>query len=299
MFIKDPNETLNYILDFTSELAQDTISTSTWVVPSGITQSGSATIVGRTTQIVLRGGTTGAKYKLVNTIVTAGGNTIEKFFYIYVVESYSEIVDLEKVENLTGIDAADIKIDLVEYVDEYVRSILNRDFHGEQTDTQVIDIENLNDFIVGYDGVRDFVLRRYPVVSVQSVSLNPDPDSITIPATPTILTVGVDYFVNLGAGVITLSDDLEIVAGQRKIEVQYTYGFTEAPPRVKAYANMLLAKILESEPSKNAAGQILSEIEIGRYREKYADIATSLRNKYDTLRTLEEAIIKKYKDWDN
>ena len=299
MFIKDPNETYSYILDYTAELASDTISSSTWVVPSGLTQVGSATITSPITEITLRGGTDGAKYKLVNTIVTAAGNTIEKFFYLYCVESYSSIVDLEKVENLTGIDAGDIKIDLIEYVDEYVRTILNRDFHGEETDTQYIDIENMNDFLVGYDGVREFTLRKYPVVSVESVTLNPDPDSLTTPATPTVLTEGVDYFVNLSAGVIKLSDDLELVAGSRKIEVQYTYGFTEAPARVKAFANMMLAKILESEPTKNSSGQILSEIEIGRYREKYADIVTSLRTKYETLRTMEAAIIQKYKNWDN
>ena len=299
MFIKDPNETYNYILDYTDELRSDTIHTSTWVVPLGLTQVGTPSITGATTEIVLRGGSNGAKFKVVNTIVTHAGNTIEKFFLLYCVESYSSIVDLEKVENLTGIDAGLIKIDLIEYVDEYVRAILNRDFHGEETDTQYIDIENVNDFLAGYDGVRDFALRKYPVVSVESVTLNVDAESLTVPATPTVLTAGIDYFVNLGAGVITLSNDLELVSDIRKIEVKYTYGFIEAPARVKAYANMMLAKILESEPTKNAEGQILSEIEIGRYREKYADIATSLKAKYDTLRVMEEAIIQKYKNWDN
>ena len=38
-FVKDPDEKLDYGFDWANALGSDTISASTWVVPSGITQS--------------------------------------------------------------------------------------------------------------------------------------------------------------------------------------------------------------------------------------------------------------------
>lgn len=71
---KDPDEEFDYPCDWTKFLAQwnDTILTSTWFAPVGITvviTSNTST----TTTIVLAGGTAGTDYAIRNHIVTAGG----------------------------------------------------------------------------------------------------------------------------------------------------------------------------------------------------------------------------------
>jgi len=73
---KDPDSILDWEFNWTSWLAGDTISTSTWVVPSGITKD-SDTKTTITTTIWLSSGTDGTDYELVNRIDTAGGRTKE------------------------------------------------------------------------------------------------------------------------------------------------------------------------------------------------------------------------------
>lgn len=74
---KDPDEVLDYILDWTDRLGTDTVATSTWTVPTGITQnSDSATTT--TTTIWLQGGTEGESYSFVNRVVTAAGRTMDQ-----------------------------------------------------------------------------------------------------------------------------------------------------------------------------------------------------------------------------
>lgn len=72
MPIKDPDAVLDYGLDWTAWLDGDTISTSTWTVPEGITKD-SDTKDTTTTTIWLSGGTDGSSYELTNHIVTAAG----------------------------------------------------------------------------------------------------------------------------------------------------------------------------------------------------------------------------------
>ena len=71
---KDPDDVLDYEVDWSAWLVADTISTSTWTLPAGITKN-SDTNDTTTTTIWLSGGTAGTKYTLVNRIVTAGGRT--------------------------------------------------------------------------------------------------------------------------------------------------------------------------------------------------------------------------------
>ena len=71
-YLKDPDARVDFQADWTDWLAGDTISASTWVVPSGITQySASNTTTSAT--IWLSGGTEGRDYSVVNRITTAGG----------------------------------------------------------------------------------------------------------------------------------------------------------------------------------------------------------------------------------
>jgi len=78
-FTKDPDEVLDYTVDWgTNVLATgETISTSTWTVPSGITKD-SDTKTNTTTVIWLSGGTAGSDYNLANKIVTSASRTFER-----------------------------------------------------------------------------------------------------------------------------------------------------------------------------------------------------------------------------
>lgn len=70
----DPNEVKDYTLNWgTNRLdAGETITTSTWTVPSGITKD-SDTDTDTTTTIWLSGGTAGVSYRLTNHVVTSQG----------------------------------------------------------------------------------------------------------------------------------------------------------------------------------------------------------------------------------
>jgi hypothetical protein len=57
-FEKDPDAVLDYAIDWTDRLGSDTISTSTWTVPSGITKDSDNKTTAKTT-IWLSGGTVG------------------------------------------------------------------------------------------------------------------------------------------------------------------------------------------------------------------------------------------------
>lgn len=74
---KDPDDVLDYQIDWTDLLDGDTIATSTWTVPSGITRD-SDTFSGVLTTIWLSGGTDAQTYVLTNQVVTTGARTIDR-----------------------------------------------------------------------------------------------------------------------------------------------------------------------------------------------------------------------------
>lgn len=83
-YIKDPNAVLDYGFDWSSWLATgETISTSTWVVPTGITKDSDSKTT-TTTTIWLSGGTDGENYDVVNRIVTSAGRTDDRAITIKV-----------------------------------------------------------------------------------------------------------------------------------------------------------------------------------------------------------------------
>ena len=70
-FEKDPQAVLDYKVDWLSWLAAgETIATSTWTVPSGITED-SDTHDDDSATIWLSGGTAGERYTVINHIVTS------------------------------------------------------------------------------------------------------------------------------------------------------------------------------------------------------------------------------------
>ena len=90
-FVKDPQEVLDYQIDWSDWLDTDTISTSAWVVQTGITKDSSSNTT-TTATVWLSGGTNGSRYVITNTITTSDGRTAERSFIIKVSESSSEII---------------------------------------------------------------------------------------------------------------------------------------------------------------------------------------------------------------
>lgn len=74
---KDPDEVLDYQLDWSARLGDDTITTSTWTATVGMTL-GTTTNTTKATTVWLSGGTLNANYDITNQIVTAGGRTMEQ-----------------------------------------------------------------------------------------------------------------------------------------------------------------------------------------------------------------------------
>jgi len=90
---KDEDEVLDYSLNWFARLAGDTIATSTWFLPVGVTLVHDSDLIrtgGPTneptewdqpdsaTVIWLSAGTNGEHYALLNRIVTAGGRTMDQ-----------------------------------------------------------------------------------------------------------------------------------------------------------------------------------------------------------------------------
>lgn len=84
-YIKDPNSVLDYKNDWSIWLGSDTITTSTWVIPPGVTKN-SDTNDTTTTTIWLSGGSLDTNYEILNRIITAGGRTADRTFRIRMVD---------------------------------------------------------------------------------------------------------------------------------------------------------------------------------------------------------------------
>lgn len=78
---KDPDEVLDYFVDWAARLAGDTIDTVVWIVPSGLTKNSESRDGARTT-IWLAGGQPASVYQVTCRITTAGGRTMEETIVI-------------------------------------------------------------------------------------------------------------------------------------------------------------------------------------------------------------------------
>lgn len=74
---KDPDENLDYKIDWTARLAGDTIQTSLWIVPVGLTK-GAESNTNTATTVWLTGGTINTDPQVTNRITTAGGRTMDQ-----------------------------------------------------------------------------------------------------------------------------------------------------------------------------------------------------------------------------
>lgn len=76
---KDPDEILDYGFDWNKRLTGgDTISASTWIIPTGLTQDRASTFTQTATTIWLAGGTEGQTYELINRVTTTAGRVMDK-----------------------------------------------------------------------------------------------------------------------------------------------------------------------------------------------------------------------------
>ena len=82
-FIKDPQAKLDYQVDWSAWLTTDTIKTSTWLVPAGITKAADSHTT-TTATIWLSGGSVGTTYSIANHIVTDAGREDERSLLIVI-----------------------------------------------------------------------------------------------------------------------------------------------------------------------------------------------------------------------
>ena len=75
--LKDPADRLDYSHDWTAWLDGDTITSSAWAAPAGVTTDTPSNTT-TTTRVWVSGGTAGNVYRITNTITTAGGRTAER-----------------------------------------------------------------------------------------------------------------------------------------------------------------------------------------------------------------------------
>lgn len=74
LYTKAPTEVLDYQEDWSDWLGTDTIATSTWSFPAGITKESDTNTTTAAT-VWVSGGTLGTTYRTSNTVTTAGGRT--------------------------------------------------------------------------------------------------------------------------------------------------------------------------------------------------------------------------------
>ena len=86
-----PGESLDWSLDYVDEFkAGETVATSTWVVPAGVTAKFAPLALvpsddgrlGTTTTVWLTTGAAGSKNEIKNTVVTSAGRTFVRMFYL-------------------------------------------------------------------------------------------------------------------------------------------------------------------------------------------------------------------------
>lgn len=87
---KDPDEVLDYTMNWGDRLVTDTIATSTWIMspdnPDLLLTTPQNSKTNTVTTLWLAGGTLNAKYKITNRIVTAGGRTMDQSVRIQIKE---------------------------------------------------------------------------------------------------------------------------------------------------------------------------------------------------------------------
>lgn len=81
---KDPDDVLDYGIDWTAEIAEgDSIATSEWLPDDGLT-AGETGISGTITTVWLSGGQDGRVYRVTNRVTTAAGRRMDRSAALFV-----------------------------------------------------------------------------------------------------------------------------------------------------------------------------------------------------------------------
>jgi hypothetical protein len=75
---KDPDEVLDYQLDWTARLQSETIATSVWMIDSTALVQNSSSFTITMTTVWLSAGVDGETYELTNRITTTGNRTMDQ-----------------------------------------------------------------------------------------------------------------------------------------------------------------------------------------------------------------------------
>jgi hypothetical protein len=212
---------------------------------------------------------------------------------------------LANVAVISGKAQADINALFLTIADREVERICGRSFGSTVQKTEYFDVENRNVFINGDIGSRAFPLSKYPVVSVslvQTIRRYSDVNQIIQELTST-LDAEDDYFLynDDQEGIIKISEDYELGIGLKSLKVVYTWGYASIPNDIKDFADYYAAMLADGNFNTpvNATGNPLAEVEIGRYRERYADAAKVKESKYGAIiLSLQDILVTKYKLWD-
>lgn len=108
-FAKDPDAKLDYVLDWSTWLAGDTIAQSEWIVPTGlslVTHGFDAT----TATIWLAGGTAGELYAITNRITSAAGRIDDKVMLVRVISNEDPIPSPVSVGTNAYLSVADAAV---------------------------------------------------------------------------------------------------------------------------------------------------------------------------------------------
>lgn len=84
-FTKDPDDTLDFPFNWKPELYGDTIATSDFLLPDGLTEVSSSNTTSTAT-IFVSGGTSGVIYRITNRIITVGGRTRDKTIFVLITD---------------------------------------------------------------------------------------------------------------------------------------------------------------------------------------------------------------------
>lgn len=104
---KDPDDNAEYSIDWAPRLDEgDAISSSEWIVPSGLTM-GVASLDGNIATVWLSGGTHGERYVLVNRVHTQQGRTFDEGAVLYVVSAGSDRLIGAADSIFAGLDLSD------------------------------------------------------------------------------------------------------------------------------------------------------------------------------------------------
>lgn len=82
---KDPDEVTLFGVDWLDRLGSATITSSSWIVPAGLTQA-SAGYTDTQTTVKLSGGVLGNIYRVTNRITTSDGETLDQSIDVEIIE---------------------------------------------------------------------------------------------------------------------------------------------------------------------------------------------------------------------